>query len=64
MLLQFKFVTSETKASFVSRTNVLLVGTLILIEDACSVRIAEVQNPSHMTVKEGGVKARLAGWHV
>ena len=29
----FKFVTSQTKESFVSRTNALLVGTFLSIDD-------------------------------
>ena len=33
MVLLLKFVTREIKESFVSRTNVLLVGTLISIGD-------------------------------
>ena len=33
LLLLLKFVTREIKESFVSRTNVLLVGTLISIGD-------------------------------
>ena len=38
--LLFKFRTSETKASFVSRTNALLVGTLISIgDDSMSIAI-------------------------
>ena len=39
LFLVFKFVTKETRESFVTRTNALLVGTFISIDDV-SVSIA------------------------
>ena len=45
LFLLFKFVTSETKEYFVSRTNALLVGTLISIGEV-SVSITIKKNSS------------------